>query len=91
MLAFWRSDKQGLPCNHKKVKRDVVAAPGVVTEIQGPLKLCTERALHATHHPAQHSGERLWVVALYPPYEFQSDKLGSLKREIICEIPNFFA
>jgi hypothetical protein len=41
--------------------------------------------------PAEWNGERLWVVALYPPFQYEQDgeKYGSLKREIIKEIPNW--
>jgi hypothetical protein len=40
--------------------------------------------------PEKWKGERLFIVALYHPVEFDDDKMGSLKREIIAEIPNFY-
>ena len=62
----------------------------MIEEIPGPLAICTRNALHATFHPPKHKGERLWVVAMYPPFQCDEDKLGALKREIICEISNFY-
>jgi hypothetical protein len=65
---------------------------GMIEEELGPLRPCHAGALHATMQPAKWKGERLWVVALYPPVEaVDDDKFASLKREIIAEIvPNFF-
>lgn len=48
--------------------------------------------LTEAEYPAalRRKGERLWVVALYPPVEkVDDDKYASLKREILAEIPNF--
>ena len=89
MLAFWRSDKNGKPCNNGTGPSRSV---GMVEEEKGPLIPCRKGALHATMQPEKWKGERLWVVALYPPVEkVDDDKFASLKREIIAEIvPNFF-
>ena len=88
VLAFWRSGPSGCPTNHPGDRTPRSA--GAIEHVQGPLLLCSKQALHATLNPAAWCGDRLWVVALYPPIETGSDKLGSLKREIICEIPNFY-
>ena len=82
-LAYWRSGADGRPCNGGS--GDPVK-PGDVQEIEGPLEICTKHALHGTLNPENWNGERLWVVALYPPVQSDGDKLGSLKREILCEI-----
>ena len=81
-LAYWRSDKNGRPCNGG---RGEPARPGKVETINGPLKLCGSGALHATHLPHRWNGERLWVVALYGEIAKDTDKMGALKREIIWE------
>ncbi len=84
-IGLWRSNADGRPANGgsgEPIKQ------GLIQEIPGPLEICTQRALHATHHPKQWKGERLWLVALYPPVEVHSDKMASLKREIICEVYN---
>ena len=86
-LAFWRSDSNGKPCNNGT---GLARTVGMVEELPGPLKLCGPGALHGTLQPWKWKGERLWVVLLYPPVEESEDKLGSLKREIVAEIPNFF-
>ena len=83
-LAFWRSDQSGRPINGGSGPS---VAPGLIDEVEGPLTLCTHNALHATLNPLKWRGARLWVVALYPPVKRDGDKLGSLKREILCEVP----
>lgn len=82
-LAFYLSDKNGEPSNGGK---GTVAAPGAIHEIEGPLEICTKNALHATFLPLEWKGEKLWLVRMYEPCVFDDDKIGSLKREIICEI-----
>jgi hypothetical protein len=64
----------------------------MIEEESGPLVPCRRGALHATMSPQKWKGERLWVVALYPPViHVDDDKMASLKREIIAEIiPNFY-
>jgi hypothetical protein len=60
-----------------------------VQEIQGPLQICTGNALHGTINPSKWKGERLWIVALDEPVQEEDDKVASLRREILAEIPNF--
>lgn len=84
-IAFWKSDKRGLPSNGGKSQTP--AAPGLVEEIPGPLRLCTKNALHATLDPNKWKGERLWLVELHGEIAQESDKVGALKRTILCEIP----
>jgi hypothetical protein len=64
----------------------------MVEEESGPLYPCKAGALHATMSPSKWKGERLWVVALYPPIvTVDDDKFAAKKREILAEIvPNFF-
>jgi hypothetical protein len=88
ILAFWRCNKDGTPSNGGSGNSRY---PGYVEEIPGPLKLCTKNALHATMEPqTKWIGEKIFAVALYPPIAFDDNKMGSLKREILCEVPNFF-
>ena len=82
-LAFWRSDKDGKPCNGGS---GTVARVGLVEEIRGPLEICTHRALHATLDPAKWQGDRLWVVAMHGELQQQEDKIGALKRTFIAEV-----
>lgn len=85
-LAVWRCSLYCTPSNGGK--SDPVK-PGDIQEIEGPLEICTARALHGTLAPWKWEGERLFAVALYPPVVRQDDKMASLKREILAEIPNF--
>ena len=85
-LAFWRAQADGRPANGGS---GPVRKVGMVEEITGPLQICTKNALHGTLDPQKWKGDRLFVVALYPPIKEQDDKLASLKREILAEIvPN---
>ncbi len=86
ILGFWRSDEHGQPVNGG---HGTVAHVGLVEEVHGPLEICTGRALHGTMSPYRWKGCRLWIVALYPPVQREEDKMGSLKREFLAEIPNF--
>ncbi len=88
IIAFWRSDKDGKPCNGGTgVSRHV----GMVEEEKGPLVPCRAGALHATMQPGKWKGARLWVVILYQPVTIvEDDKFASLKREIVAELPNFY-
>ena len=54
---------------------------GYATNVDGET-IC----LHATLKPSQWKGERLWIVALEEPVIGNADKMGALKREIICEV-----
>ena len=88
MIGFWRSSAAGQPANGGSSSKK--AEVGLVEDIKGPLEICTPNALHATTEPWRWKGERLWVVAIYPPYIRKEDKIGGLKREILAEIYNFF-
>ena len=83
-LAFWWSNKDGKPSNGGSSKDE--AKPGLIQKVQGPLELCTKRALHATVNPEKWKGDRLWIVALSGEVEQSEDKLGALEREIVCEV-----
>lgn len=84
ILAFWWSDKDGRPCNSGTGGPRKV---GMIEEEKGPLVPCQKGALHATLDPNKWRGERIWVVAMYPPLEHvDSDKIASLKREILAEV-----
>lgn len=83
VLAVWKSNKDGTPANGGG---GGARHAGMVEKIRGPLQLCTKNALHATLNPGKWEGDKWWVVALYPPIAEESDKIGSLKREIIAEI-----
>ena len=84
-LAYWRSNKEGRPCNGG---RGDPVAPGTVHEESGKTP-CERGMLHATYAPWKWKGERLWVVALWNAVEVDEDKLAATKREIIAEVPNF--
>jgi hypothetical protein len=82
-IAFWRSNKHGLPANGG---RSVIpAAPGVVHADIGPLNLCAAGTLHATLIPPRWEGSRWWIVALTGEVAGDDEKLGALRREIIGE------
>src|SRR3990167_3161333 len=70
ILAYWLSNADGTPANGGSGTK---ARVGLVEEISGPLKICTKNALHGTLKPPKWSGERVWIVALYPPFQFQED------------------
>jgi hypothetical protein len=82
-IAFWRSTKEGSPANGG---RGTIAKVGLVEEIKGPLKICTENALHATSKPELWQGERWWIVALDGNVQTQEDKFGALKREFLADL-----
>ena len=86
-LGFWRAKKDGTPANNGTGGPRAV---GMVEEIQGPLKVCTPKALHATLAPWKWKGERCFVVALIGEVQEQEDKMGALKREILAEVPNLW-
>lgn len=83
-FAYWKSDKYGFPANGGTSAR--LAHPGMIEEVIGPLKICTQNALHATMQPESWKGERIWLVAMYGELFFEDDVIGALKREIICEL-----
>ena len=82
-IAFWRSTKDGFPANGGKAW--TAAYVGKVDKVKGPLGICTHNALHATLLPPKWEGEKIWIVAMYPPFVVDDDKIGSLKREILAE------
>ncbi len=82
-LAYWRSTAKGQPANNGNKIAD--AAPGVVHKVDGPLEICTSRALHATLVPPKWKGERWWIVALHGDVVGDDVKWASLEREIIGE------
>jgi hypothetical protein len=82
-ICFWRSNKNGDAMRGKRIES---AAPGVVHTVQGPLELCTDRALHATLIPPRWDGDRLWIVALKGEIAGDDEKYGALEREIIGEV-----
>jgi hypothetical protein len=84
-LGIWRSDKNGLPANGGKGRAEP-AHVGLVQEVPGPLRLCSANALHATLKPQNWKGERWWLVALIGEVQKQDDKMGALKRVIVCEL-----
>lgn len=81
-IAFWRSDKSGCACNGGTSSPVSV---GTVEKINGPLRICTRQALHATFIPPKWKGERWWIVALIGETQTNDDKVAALKREIIGE------
>jgi hypothetical protein len=84
-IAFWKSDKDGKPCNGGS---KTVAQIGLVEELPGPLPArCGRGAFHATLDPSKWHGERLWVVALYGETGNGDDKIWGLKREFLAELP----
>lgn len=83
-IAIWKTNKDATPSNGGS---GGVRKAGDVEEVEGPLEICTERALHATLEPQIWKGERMFAVALYPPVVGNGEKYASLKREIIMELP----
>ena len=83
-LAFWRSDARGQSANGGR--RMVAAAPGLVQEVEGPLRLCSRQALHASVAPGEWSGVRWWVVALLGEVVRDGSKAGALRRLIVEEV-----
>ena len=80
---FWRSNDDGTPSNGgKKTKAQI----GLTEEIEGPLELCSARALHGTLNPTKWKGPRWWVVALHELVVDQDEKSGSLKRTFLADL-----
>lgn len=82
-VVFWRSNKDGAPANGGSGTK---AAVGLVEVIDGPLSICTEKALHGTIDPTKWKGERWWIVALQHPVQIDGDKVGSLKRTFLADL-----
>nr|MBA3670388.1 hypothetical protein [Sphingomonas sp.] len=81
-IAFWRSGKNGKPCNGGKGSG---VKPGDLQTVLGPLSMCGPGALHATLIPPKWKGERWWIVALTGEIVGDEEKFGALSREIIGE------
>lgn len=81
-IAYWRSDADGRACNGGS---NEPVESGTVETVDGPLKICTEQALHATLLPPKFDGPRWWIVALIGEVQESDTKLGALKREVIGE------
>lgn len=81
-ICFWRSKKDGTAIHGKKI---TPASVGLVQSVNGPLELCSNRALHATLIPPKWEGDRLWIVALIGETVGDDEKYGALQREIIGE------
>jgi hypothetical protein len=82
-IAYWRSGKDAKPSNGGKSEPVDI---GTVQKIDGPLEICTRRALHATYRLDKWKGDRVWLVALKGQIVEQEDKLGALEREILAEL-----
>ncbi len=89
-IAYYNTDAHGRPAN---LPPDVSGVGwevkvGLVQKLPpGPLKLCSERALHATLKPHMWKGNRVWLVGLLGEVrEDGGNKFGSLHRENIGEI-----
>jgi hypothetical protein len=79
--CFWRCTSDGRPANGGG--GDTKAAVGAVERIDGPLKICTENALHGTTTPASWKGEDWWIVELKRPVQVEGDKIASLERRFV--------
>jgi len=82
-IAYWRSGKDARPSNGGHAEPVDV---GTIQKIEGPLKICTATALHATYRLDKWNGDRIWLVALKGEVVEQEDKLGALEREILAEL-----
>jgi len=82
-IAYWRSDKNAKPSNGGLAEPVDI---GTIQKIEGPLRICTSKALHATYNPSKWHGERIWLVALKGEIVEEEDKLGGLEREILAEL-----
>ena len=89
VFALWKSDKDGRPCNGGATSgiNGLPRYEGYIDSLPGPLEICTKNALHGTIDPSGYKGERLWLVALYEPVATQGNKIASLKRKILKELP----
>ena len=83
VVGFWRSDADGRPVNGGGGGCRQV---GLIERVGGPLRLCTNHALHATVDPVCWDGPRWWIVGLRAPVLRQDDKLGALEREILHDL-----
>jgi hypothetical protein len=58
---------------------------GDIQVVNGPLEMCTQRALHGTLIPPKWHGERVWIIALKGELQGDDEKYGALEREILGE------
>jgi len=84
VIAFWRSDAKGQSANGGGIGE--AARPGLMQEVKGPLRICTDHALHGSLAPGEWRGERWWIVALHEPVQREGNKIASLKRTILEEL-----
>ena len=85
-LAFWRSATNGTPANGGSGEPVSVGT----IQLESGSKPCERGMLHGTLAPESWQGERLWIVALYPPFiHVDGYKIASNKREILAEVPNW--
>ena len=90
-IAYWRSDRNGLPCNGGLRDGIVPVATGMIQKATGEPKqgtsraLCTDQVLHATLKIPRWNGSRLWVVALTGEIIGDDEKFGAPVREILGE------
>jgi hypothetical protein len=82
-VVFWKCDKDGSPANGGSGTK---AAVGLVEEIDGPLKVCTAKALHGTLNPGKWKGSHWWIVALHGEVQTDTDKFGALKRTFLADL-----
>ena len=87
-IAYLCVDAFDRPANHEmdpEKHRAWTVRPGLVQEVEGPLELCSARALHATLVPHRWRGSRVWLVGLVGEVreDTNDQKLGALRREII--------
>ena len=90
-IAYWRSDKDGRPCNGGDKGFLPIAAEGVLHMVSGKPVLCTHTCLHATLKPPRWNGSVIWIVALIGEVIGDEDKFGAQAREILgqcTEVPD---
>ena len=81
-IAYWRSDKDGRPCNGGD--KSLVAVSRTLQTVGGDRPvLCTKTCLHATLKPPRWKGSVIWIVALIGEVIGDEDKFGAQAREIL--------
>ena len=86
-IGYWNSDSWGRPCNGGSQESSVY--PGQIQDLSqngSNFEICQPGCFHATEAPHKWKGNRVWMVALYAPFQTREDKRASQKREIIGEI-----
>ena len=88
-IAYWRSNAEGLACNHETPRNmteiNVPRVVGMVEQVSGKISICTNTCLHASMKPTRWGGSRTWLVALIGDVIGDDDKMGAQTREIIGE------